>query len=200
MKRLQDQVIILRKIKHGESDLILHAISSSGARLNFMAKGALSIKKRFGGGILEPTHFLKVEYQVRSEGSGDALHWLEEASLLKEFTEIKTDYDRLELAFDFLQILSRVSQEGLEDGKEVFHLLAHALTAAGRVKDLGRLRCLFELKLLWLQGVLPEDLQGHPWLRYSMANVDEINSSHEQDKTLGLRVRYQMDDFLENRF
>lgn len=200
MKSQQDKIIVLRKIKHGESDLILHALSSSGSRLNFMAKGALRSKKRFGGGILEPTHFLKVNYKEKENAEGDSLHWLEEASLLKDFAELRQDYDRLELALGFLQLLSRISQVGLEDGEEVFQLLGHALMAAEKVKDLRKLRVLFELKLLWLQGVLPEDLQDHPWLKLKMSEVDKISSSSEQDVNLSRRVRYQVDHFLESRF
>lgn len=200
MKRKEDRIIVLRKIKHGESDLILHTLSSCGEKLSFMAKGALKSKKRFGGGVLEPLHYLKVSYKPRENPSGEALHWLEEASLLNEFAALKTDYDRLELAFEFLQILSRVSHEGLEGGEELFDLLGHALKAAEVVQDLGRLRILFELKLLWLLGVLPEELQGHPWLKSSMARVDQLPQLPEQDRSLGLRVKYQMEHFLENRF
>lgn len=200
MRNKEDRVILLRKIKHGESDLILHALSSTGSRLNFMAKGALRSKKRFGGGILEPTHFLKVNYKEKTASDEDTLHWLEEATLLKEFQGLRTDYDRLELAFGFLQSLSKISQVGLEDGTEVFQLLGHALMAAETVRDLRRLRCLFELKLLWLQGVLPEDLQDHPWLKMKMNEVDRIQSTPEKDMSLNRMLQYQMDNFLESRF
>ena len=66
MTQAQNRFIILKKMKYGESDLILHAISMQGEKLSFIARGALKSKKRFGGGVLEPTHFVSFTYKQSS--------------------------------------------------------------------------------------------------------------------------------------
>ncbi len=53
------RLIILRTIKYSEADLIVHGLNTEGARINFMAKSALKSRKRFGGGVLEPTHYMR---------------------------------------------------------------------------------------------------------------------------------------------
>ena len=63
MSELQDRFIILKKMKYGESDLIIHALSSAGTKKSFIARAALKSKKRFGGGVLEPSHFVKLTYK-----------------------------------------------------------------------------------------------------------------------------------------
>lgn len=196
MRRAQDKVIILRKIKYGESDLILHALSSNGGRINFIAKGALKSRKRFGGGILEPLHLLKVNYSERSGDSPDLLHWLEEAVILDDFAALKTDYDRLEVAFSFLQTFSKVVQEGLEEGPQLFDLLGHALKAAGKVRSLRRLRGIFFMKLLWLQGVLPAELQDHVFLKYKMTDVDQIAPEEFNDLFMQ-RINFEIESYLQ---
>lgn len=196
MNRIQERAIILRKIRYSESDLILHCLNEQGSQINLLAKGALRSKKRFGGGILEPTHLLKLTYRKRENSVEDPLHWLEEASLLRDFSGLKQDYDRLEVAFELLQTVGKVSFEGLQDGEEVFQLLGHALMAAEKVKSLNQLRHLFQLKLLWLQGVLPEGLQESPWLRYSLKDVDNMSVSLEDWQMIVAEIHRGTDQLL----
>ena len=60
---LKDKVIVLKQNKFGESDLIIRTLNTQGALISFIAKGALKSKKRFSGGMLEPTSFIGVEYK-----------------------------------------------------------------------------------------------------------------------------------------
>ncbi len=49
----QQKILVLRTYKHGESDLIVHALNSLGASMSFIAKGGLKSRKRFAGGVEE---------------------------------------------------------------------------------------------------------------------------------------------------
>ena len=72
--------ILLKKVRFAESDLILTGISSEGEKKSFLARSALKSRKRFGGGVLEPTHFVEIGY---SEKPGEnRLGTLDEASLI----------------------------------------------------------------------------------------------------------------------
>ncbi len=149
---VEDRVIVLNKVKYAESDLVLHTINRQGTQLNFIARSALKSKKRFGGGILEPTHYLQVTYKV---GRNDSeLLSLQEATLIDDFAGIRTSYDKLQLAFYFLSLMRKVSVEGEMNNQNNFNLLGHALKCLEKDVPLSQLKSLFEVKFLHYQGVL----------------------------------------------
>ena len=152
----KDKVIVLKQIPFSESDLIIHALNPKGALMSFIAKGAVKSKKRFTGGVLEPGHFIGVEY--RKSRSSD-LHFLCDAWFLKRFSAIRTDYDRLTLALHFLSLIEKVSQAGTEDSSDLFNLLGNGLKAVETSTHLSTLQFVFEFRLLLNQGVLPQELQ-----------------------------------------
>ncbi|MBK7843619.1 MAG: recombination protein O N-terminal domain-containing protein [Bdellovibrionales bacterium] len=50
-----ERAIILRTIKQGESNLIVHALNRDGCRVNLMAKGAMRSRRRFGAEFWSPS-------------------------------------------------------------------------------------------------------------------------------------------------
>ena len=48
----------------------------------------------------------------------------------------------------------------MEDSPELFNLLGNALSTLEKAKELLSLRFVFEFRLLFLQGVLPKELQN----------------------------------------
>lgn len=161
----KEKILVLKTFKHGESDLIVHGLNPLGARMGFFAKGAMKSRKRFAGGILEPTHYIEVTYKEGSSNDGDPLHTLLEANLIKEFPGLRTNYDRLEAGLYMLRLVHKLSQQGVVDSPETFNLLGNALSATETSSSLHNLKLQFELKLLSAQGVLPGDESFTPWLR-----------------------------------
>lgn len=152
---LRQRVIVLKTQAFSESDLIIRALNSKGCQLSFIAKGALKSKKRFTGGVLEPTSYIEVEYRP----SKRSLHTLQQAWFLKSFSGLRKDYKRLNLALYFLAVIGQISQEGGEDSEELFHLLGNALTEAEQSASLESLKIFFQMKILFLQGVLAKESQ-----------------------------------------
>lgn len=151
-----DKVIILRKTKYGESDLIVSCLTSHGQILNLMAKSALKSKKRFGGGVLEPIHYVSVTYKVTGKKSSeDSLKFLSEATLLNDFPKIRLDYDKLHLALHILKVIATATREGDIASKGLFDLAGNTLKAIENSTNLAALKTHFEVKYLNLQGVLP---------------------------------------------
>ncbi len=172
MTQAQNRFIILKKMKYAESDLILHAISPQGEKLSFIARGALRSKKRFGGGVLEPTHFVSFTYkQSSTEGK---LHVLQEAALINDFPGLRTDYDRLEMALHILECVSKVSQEGDKDSEFLFNLLGHTLRALEASKDPLVVKMHFYLKFLLQQGVVDAEPWMAPFLKTNMADSSRL--------------------------
>lgn len=177
MSDRQDKFIILKKIKYGESDLIIHALGSNGARTSFIARSALKSKKRFGGGILEPLHFVNFSY--RDNQDPEKLKTLTEASLIEDFKDIRTSYDKLELALFVLNCVSHVSLEGDQNSEVLFNLTGHSLRAIAKCKNLKILRLHFCLKFLYQQGVISFENWMSPFLKANMSESSELADDNE---------------------
>jgi DNA repair protein RecO (recombination protein O) len=159
-----ERVICLAKHKYGEADLILRFISSGGDVFSALAKSALKSRKRFGGGVLEPTHHMMVGLTKPYVAGTERLPILSEAQLLDDFSPLKKDYDRLHLALEFVRWVSTVAREG-DSHKEIFNLLGHALKAAENSTQLPLLKIQFQIKLLHLQGMLPPEDRFLPFTK-----------------------------------
>lgn len=169
---VQERFIILKKMKYAEADLIIHALSVNGEKISLIARGALKSKKRFNGGVLEPTHFVQLNFkQSHEEGK---LHTLNEAHLLNDFKKIRRDYDHLEFALHVLETVSRVSQEGDKNSQALFNLLGNTLKAIEDNEHLAVLKMHFYLKFLYQQGVLTADPWMAPFLRAPLTNSVEL--------------------------
>lgn len=152
------RAIVLRRIKYGESDLVLHVLSPSGGKVSCLAKGALKSKRRFGGGVLEPTHFIEME--LRPSPRADGLATLEEAHMIESFEGLRSSYERLEVALALIDMVDRVAQPGDAGSQHLFDLLGNGLRALQTATSPEILRAQFSLKLLYHQGVL----ETEPWM------------------------------------
>ena len=141
---IKSKVLILRAVKYGEADLILQALTNGGEKISLLARGALKSKKRFAGGVLEPTHFVEVRY--KKSYSENKIATLEEATLLNGFEKLRTSYEKVEVAFYVLECLSKVSQEGDAVSDRLFNLAGHSLKSLENAEDLKLFRVHFCLK------------------------------------------------------
>lgn len=156
--------ILLKKVRYGESDLIVTGISSQGEKRSFLARSALKSRKRFGGGVLEPLHHVKLTYSDKTDKQ--QLSILEEAHLLTDFERIKSDYDVLQFGLFAVECVVKVSQEGDNLSDSLYNLLGHCLKNVSAEKckfeiHMPILKVQFFLKLLSDQGVL----NAEPWMR-----------------------------------
>ena len=140
--------------------------------MSFIARGALRSKKRFGGGILEPSHFVSLTYKPAA-GEGQ-LNVLEEATLINDFAGLRKDYDRLELALHILECVSKVSQEGDLHSEFLFNLLGHTLKALEVAEDVLVLKMHFYLKFLLQQGVVDAEAWMAPFLKTNLSDTNSL--------------------------
>ncbi len=178
------KVLILRATKYGEADLILQALTNCGEKISLLARGALKSKKRFSGGVLEPTHFVEVRY--KKPISENKIATLEEATLINGFEKLRSSYEKVEVAFYVLECLSKVSQEGDAVSDHLFNLAGHSLKSLEKAVDLKLFRVHFCLKLLFQQGVLePESWMGI-YLKNSMSQHEQMEGHEDPQKDLHL--------------
>ncbi|MFN7727711.1 MAG: DNA repair protein RecO [Bdellovibrio sp.] len=163
---------ILKRIKWSESDLILQTLTPQGAKLSCLARGALKSKRRFNGGVLEPTHF--VEAVIRPSSQADGLATIEEAKLIEAFEGLRTSYDRLETALQVLEIIEKVAQANDQNSQHLFDLLGHSLRALQTTESILATKAQFVLKFLYHQGVL----EVEPWMNtYLKAPMNELSGA-----------------------
>lgn len=195
--QVKDKVFLLKATKYGDSDLILSALSPTGARLSLFARSALKSKKRFGGGVLEPTHYVHVLYEDKSGSRSEhPLHTLKEATLIDSFDGLRTDYSRIEAGLHFVQMISNVVREGEVDGSDLFNLLGNTLRAAEKSSRLDKLRIHFEVKLLSNQGVLPLEEEEQMLLGTPISEHERIPFDDASWRRVHARVRRVMAEYL----
>ncbi|MBX2994021.1 MAG: DNA repair protein RecO [Bdellovibrionaceae bacterium] len=160
---------ILKRTKFSEADLILQTLTPQGGKLSCLARGALKSKKRFNGGVLEPTHF--VEAVIRPSAKADGLATVEEAKLIEAFEGLRTSYDRLETALQVAQIVDKVAQPNDQNSHHLFDLLGHTLRALQTAPSTVATKAQFELKFLYHQGVLEVEPWMGEYLKMSLSDL-----------------------------
>ncbi len=177
----KERVILLKRTKYSEADLILRGINSTGAKVHLFARAALKSKKRFGGGVLEPFHYVEVIYQRGKSGEGDGkLRPINDALLIRDFQGVRSEYARLQVGMFMLQTVDHWCKEGDQDGRDLFHLLGQSLIALEKVQNIQGLRIQFWAKLLWLQGVLENAQDFGQLLSRPVAEADQLGLTPRQ--------------------
>jgi DNA repair protein RecO (recombination protein O) len=86
--------LLLRRVEHGETDLILSLFTQSLGRVSALARGARKSARRFAG-ALEPFHTLRIDFDEPT--GGDLLH-LREAALESPRVTLTSHLDRMDAA------------------------------------------------------------------------------------------------------
>jgi DNA repair protein RecO (recombination protein O) len=150
------EAVVLRSIRYGEADRVLHVYTLERGRIGAIAKGARKTTSRFGA-RLEP--FSHVEL-VLHEGRGE-LHTVTQADLVRSHDASRVDAYRMAVGHVGLEAVLRLFLEGDENRRAFYaltrflDLLDEAAVPLPAQPALDPLLLSFQLKLLWLSGYLP---------------------------------------------
>jgi DNA repair protein RecO (recombination protein O) len=149
---LKTEAIVLRSIRYGEADRILHLYTPSHGRLSAIAKGARRARSRFGA-RLEP--FFHVQ-AVLHEGRGDLLT-VTGADTVAAHAAIRDHAATLDAAARACDAVARLFETS-DPHPDVFRLLANelALLNAGTAHAHTATGLSFRLKLLLAAGIVPQ--------------------------------------------
>jgi DNA repair protein RecO (recombination protein O) len=189
------RALILKRSKYGESDLIVQFLCQNGAKLSAIARGALRSKKRFGGGVLEPTHYVEIQYKTQNNEGRLAV--LEEASLIDGFEKLRSQYDRLQAALKVVEVIGQLGQEGDSHSENLYNLAGHSLKVLQDCEDLQLFKLHFYLKLLSQQGVLEAEEWMQNFLILPMAKHADLSRDCLQNVKKLAAVEYQVDLYLK---
>jgi DNA repair protein RecO (recombination protein O) len=149
---LRTEAIVLRSIRYGEADRILHLYTLDHGRMSAIAKGARRARSRFGA-RLEP--FLRVRVHLH-EGRSDLLT-VTAVDTVATHAGLREHAATLDGAARACDAVARLF-ETREPHPEVFHLLANdlALLASDPAQGRPGNGLAFRLKLLLAAGIVPQ--------------------------------------------
>jgi DNA repair protein RecO (recombination protein O) len=146
------EAIVLRTIRYGEADRVLHLYTPGRGRVSAIAKGVRRAKTRFGG-RLEP--FFRLEL-VLHEGRSD-LMTVSAAETVAAYPRLREDASAIDVASRACDAVGRLFGDG-DPHSGVYHLLANELALLDQRPELAtRANGLaFRLKLLLAAGFAPQ--------------------------------------------
>jgi DNA repair protein RecO (recombination protein O) len=165
---VKTEAIVLRSLRYGEADRILHVYTPQRGRVSAIAKGVRRARSRFGG-RLEP--FFRLQLDLH-EGRGELLT-VTGAQTVEAYPRLRADARALDAAARACDAVGRLFETG-EPHPNVFNLLCRRLSlldegasdasrsadssqTADRRSAGGRADALaFRLKLLLAAGLAPQ--------------------------------------------
>jgi len=150
---LKAEAIVLRSMRYGEADRILHLYSVERGRLNAIAKGVRKGRSRFGG-RLEPLMRLRL---VLHEGRSD-LMTVTGVETVESYPRLRDSGAAIDCAVRACDAVTRMFADA-EPAPHVFHLLANQLALLNADADryaTDATQLAFRLKLLVASGLTPQ--------------------------------------------
>jgi DNA repair protein RecO (recombination protein O) len=149
---LKTEAIVLRSIRYGEADRILHLYTPGHGRLSAIAKGARRARSRFGARLEPFFHVMAVLHEGRSE-----LLTVTGVDTIATHGPLRQSAATLDAAARACDAVARLF-ETPEPHPEVFRLLANELALldadAAHARTANGLA--FRLKLLLAAGIVPQ--------------------------------------------
>jgi DNA repair protein RecO (recombination protein O) len=151
-RTFKTEAIVLRSIRYGEADRVLHLYTPDRGRIGAVAKGVRRVKSRLGG-RLEPLSRVRL---VLHEGRGE-LCTISQVDTVHPHAALRERRESLERATQACEAVLRLL-DSTESNRPAYNLLCNELSlldadaaAAGRAQALA-----FRLKLLLAAGFAPE--------------------------------------------
>lgn len=149
---IKTEAIVLRKMRYGEADSILHLYTRQYGRIGAIAKGVRRSKSRFGG-RLEP--FFRLD-MVLHEGRGD-LATITSVDTLDGYMNLRSRADSIDAAAKVGDFVLRLLDDR-ERNEPAYNLIANmlALLDADPAAARPEVSLAFRAKMLLASGFSPE--------------------------------------------
>lgn len=146
---VQAKGIVLNEIRFQETSKILNIYTLELGKINIMAKGAYRPKSKI---IAQTQPFSYCEYEIHK---GRSWYYINEASIINSFYNIREQIERLIYGFFILELVNKSVPEE-EVNENLFYLLEKTLIVLSEMNE-GFLKFLiaFELKFISFLGYRP---------------------------------------------
>jgi DNA repair protein RecO len=180
VNQLHTTAIVLNRTAYGEADRIVSMLTPDHGKLRLIAKGVRRPKSKLAGGI----ELFSVSDISYIKGRGE-IGTLVSTRLQRHYGMIVTDIDRVQLGYDLIKALNRVTEDQPEAA--YFNLLIQTFEALDRPNiDLNLIRSWFQAQILNLSGHMPNlqtDLTGQQLSSKQAYNFDYDNMSFARHET-----------------
>jgi len=148
----KSQAVVLHSRPQGETSKIINLFALDFGKMSVIAKGARSIKSRFGGALEPFTHIDMVYYRKETR----ELQFLSQADIIEPFTAIHKQLGKMALASIVCEMIERHEVPG-HASPRLFHMLLETLTGLNEnEKGLRNFVRAFALHFAHLSGFKPE--------------------------------------------
>lgn len=146
------EAVVLRSIRLGEADRVLHLYTEERGRVGAVAKGVRKVRSRFGG-RLEPLFRVQL---ILHEGRGD-LCTVTAAETVHAHATLRERGDALQRATEACEAVLRLL-DSAEPNRPAYNLLCHELALLDSEAGASRREqaLAFRMKLLLATGFVPE--------------------------------------------
>lgn len=150
MTALVSPAILLRRLDHGDFDLILTLFTRQYGKISAIAKSAKKSVKRFSGAL---ELFSELEVVCKS---GKGLPILQEATLLQPFSGIRVNIRKAAYASYWAELIKEWMEEQVSN-PAIYSLFRQSLEELHRGEQIDEsLSILFQIRFLQLAGFLPD--------------------------------------------
>jgi DNA repair protein RecO (recombination protein O) len=151
MNRYATSALVLRRREYSDFDLIVTVLSMDHGKQTLIAKSAKKSTKRFPG-ILEPFNELQIAFRP---GRRKGMAILEEATLVKPFGNIRSDFRKTAFASYWVECIALWLEEG-QQRIDLYRLLQFCLSELSRMRFSAEvLSILFQMRFIGLEGLQP---------------------------------------------
>jgi len=148
MKQLVARAIVLSRTEYGEADRIITLLTPDTGKLRLMARGVRRPKSKLAGGI----ELFSVSQITYMQGKSD-LGTLISARLEKHYGNIVRDITRVQLGYELIRVLNKVTEDNPED--DYFSLMQQAFAGLDSDMNTDIINLWFLAQLLRLSGSSP---------------------------------------------
>ena len=149
MKQLLTQGIVLARTDFGEADRILTLLTADNGKIRLMARGVRKAKSKLAGGI----ELFSISDITFINGRGE-IGTLISARLLRHYGNIVKAIDRVQLGYDLIKVLHKVTED--EPEPDYYLLLEQAFIALDQPDiTVEMIRFWFSVQLIRLAGHSP---------------------------------------------
>lgn len=149
MKLIKVKGIVIREVTYKDNDKIITILTDSLGKVSAIAKGA----KKTNSPLLASSQFLVYSEFVLYQNTG--YFYLNSASVINTFYNLRVDFDKLQIVFDITKLLNSVTDEN-QDCEKILKLFLNTIYVLDKMdKDKKLIVNAFKIKLFALLGFAP---------------------------------------------
>lgn len=145
---IQTEAIVIRSTKYSESDLILNLFTRKLGKIGVYAKNARRIKSH----LLSSTQIFS--YSNMTISTFDGRYKLLNAELIDNNFLLSASFEKMNLAYYFIQFVDRVTMEG-QTNIRLFELLKNSLANLKEYSNILLQKIIFDIQIISVLGLFP---------------------------------------------